>query len=1354
MGDKKENLKGLFSNTRTRLIIVFFVIIIIVAIVIGMFKMQKHIIGGDAGSTVNNTAQGIESIPGGLNPTQQYSKLQNKQNVDQAKAALSRGESAIPTIIKSQKFGKGINVIGSKDGTGSVGFATLAREQNNGGAKSLWEQELKDSSCAKKSVQKVMEQGASLGVVKQVCSCQELKSAGIKLDDLKEVCNCKGLRKAGYNAMQLKNIGYNASQLRSCGFDACALKNAGFTAQELRNAGFTDGELKGAGFNVKDRQFATGIPAGMTAADILKAGCSPDALKKLRSQGVTARAIREISGCSPSQLKAAGYPAAELRNAGFTAAELRRAGFTPSELRKAGYNAHQLLEAGYPLKSLEAAGYSPSAIDKALDELPSGVTPGDVKKAGCSLTALRAERRAGVSAAAIRKYAHCSAEALAKAGFSDRQLKYAGFTPNQIDKAHEAVDKFINLPAGVTGAEVNAAGCDVAKIRALRRRGVSAQAIRQMSHCSADVLKKAGYSADALLRAGYTPSDLEKAGFTPAEIKAAQEKVASEVKLPPGVSYGLVKKAGCDVAKLKELRAKGVTAKAIRKINHCTAEQLKAAGYDAADLMRAGFTKGDLEKAGFTPEELAAARNMVGKSLMLPAGVTPDDVIKAGCNPEALKKLRAKGVSAAAIHIYNHCSAAQLRAAGYTAAQLKKAGFSDADLEDAGFSPADIAAADLDLPPGVTAADVQQAGCNPSKLRALRIKGVSATAIQKLNGCPYDALEKAGFTPAQIENAKAAAAADALARLRKQGCTRQALKEARRLGLTALNIRKTMGCTAKQLRAAGYSLEDLKDAGFTPGELRNAGYTAAELAAAGFSPSALSKAGITGDGISLPPGVTQADVEAVGCDAAKLKALREKGVSAAAIHKLNGCSASQLRAAGFSNKEIQDAGIGGVSLPPGVTESDVKAAGCNPEKLKVLREKGVSAAAIHKLNGCGAAQLQAAGFTNSQIAAAGVEGATLPPGITEDMVKAAGCAPQKLKELRNKGVSAAAIRKLNGCSAASLKAAGFSDTDLAAAGFTPTEIAAAAQEMQSRLPGLGDAALQQQNVLQGIEDAAGTGSQIKTKAQQNSDELAKLLQKQQQHVTSNKYRQEVQQAMALMTGAATKAMGNWTKSPTQSYTYIGPQKDEAKEKQKLEQQRAAKASASSAKKAAIVKAGKVIFAVLDTSINSDEEGPVLATVVSGRFKGAKLIGAFTLPNQGEKLVLNFNLMSVPGAPATTNISAVAIDPNTARTALSSRTDNHYLLRYGSLFASSFLEGFGNAFQSAGTTITVGGTTASDISVQQGVGRSLLENAVIGLSDVGKRWGQQAQQIFNRKPTVYVYSGTGLGILFTQDLTSI
>jgi intracellular multiplication protein IcmE len=183
-----------------------------------------------------------------------------------------------------------------------------------------------------------------------------------------------------------------------------------------------------------------------------------------------------------------------------------------------------------------------------------------------------------------------------------------------------------------------------------------------------------------------------------------------------------------------------------------------------------------------------------------------------------------------------------------------------------------------------------------------------------------------------------------------------------------------------------------------------------------------------------------------------------------------------------------------------------------------------------------------------------------------------------------------------------------------------------------------------------------------------------------------------------------------------------------------------------------IKTGDILFAIVDTAVNSDEPGPILATITTGVLKGSKIIGTFNANTNADKMTLTFTTLSIPGVSKTIGISAYAIDPNTGRTALSSSTNHHYLERYGALFASTFLEGFGNAFQSSDTTITIGGNGAStNTTVQNGIGRSLTDNAVIGLATLGKAWGQQAQRNMNVPTTIQIYSGTAIGILFLQDV---
>lgn len=251
---------------------------------------------------------------------------------------------------------------------------------------------------------------------------------------------------------------------------------------------------------------------------------------------------------------------------------------------------------------------------------------------------------------------------------------------------------------------------------------------------------------------------------------------------------------------------------------------------------------------------------------------------------------------------------------------------------------------------------------------------------------------------------------------------------------------------------------------------------------------------------------------------------------------------------------------------------------------------------------------------------------------------------------------------------------------------------------------------------------------------------------------------QVQQAATDKSGAmraqAQALLQAWGQSPTQSY-----------QAGETDEQLAAGANSEGGTNSStqngttgpvLIKAGDIQFAVLDTEINSDEPGPVMATVVMGPYKGAKLLGDLSntrnLPgtNGASAVMVRFTVMSFAGLDKSLSISAVAIDPNTARTALASDVDHHYLMRYGSLFASAFLEGYGNAALQAGSSVTQnqdGGifTTYPDASPKRQV--------AAGLGTVGQNWGQQLGDTFNRQNTITVNAGIGIGVLFLTDVTA-
>ena len=189
----------------------------------------------------------------------------------------------------------------------------------------------------------------------------------------------------------------------------------------------------------------------------------------------------------------------------------------------------------------------------------------------------------------------------------------------------------------------------------------------------------------------------------------------------------------------------------------------------------------------------------------------------------------------------------------------------------------------------------------------------------------------------------------------------------------------------------------------------------------------------------------------------------------------------------------------------------------------------------------------------------------------------------------------------------------------------------------------------------------------------------------------------------------------------------------------------------------MIKAGSILYGVLETGIDSDESSPVLARIVEGDLKGARLVGGFTKAK--EHVVIKFNRISIPGVEKSVPISMYAIDQNTARTALASHVDHHYLLRYGGLFATSFLSGFGAAITTSGATIinnntAGGGATTTNSDAIQVITKELSPFGLVvsALGKVGTQMSSAIAPLQNTAPTVYVRSGAGVGLLLISDFS--
>lgn len=242
--------------------------------------------------------------------------------------------------------------------------------------------------------------------------------------------------------------------------------------------------------------------------------------------------------------------------------------------------------------------------------------------------------------------------------------------------------------------------------------------------------------------------------------------------------------------------------------------------------------------------------------------------------------------------------------------------------------------------------------------------------------------------------------------------------------------------------------------------------------------------------------------------------------------------------------------------------------------------------------------------------------------------------------------------------------------------------------------------------------------------------------------------QRIAQLAAAMSGQAQKIYANMTTTIPQTFVQAANDGASGVDGSSLGGVGGASAAQENAGPP-IIKAGAILYAVLDTAVDSDyPDSPVMATVVSGKFKGAKLLGGIKTVKNGQRVMLEFNLINMDKWDTGKSIDAYAIDPSTARSAVATSVNNHYMLRYGTLFASSFMQGLGEAIEESGTTVSsddgVVTSSTDDLDTE--------ETILVALGQVGETAGEEVSKLTDTPPTVRVKSGVGIGVLFMADVT--
>ncbi|MBQ9407140.1 MAG: DotG/IcmE/VirB10 family protein [Desulfovibrio sp.] len=175
-----------------------------------------------------------------------------------------------------------------------------------------------------------------------------------------------------------------------------------------------------------------------------------------------------------------------------------------------------------------------------------------------------------------------------------------------------------------------------------------------------------------------------------------------------------------------------------------------------------------------------------------------------------------------------------------------------------------------------------------------------------------------------------------------------------------------------------------------------------------------------------------------------------------------------------------------------------------------------------------------------------------------------------------------------------------------------------------------------------------------------------------------------------------------------------------------------------------LRTGDILYAVVDTGVNSDVPSAVMATVTAGKYNKTKLIGRFQ--RHDERLVLAFTNAVLPDG-SRVQVEAYAIDPETTEASVASSVDTHFLSRWGGLIASSFLEGLGQVKRLSGATSTLyGGYSNSGSDYLLWNDYSLEDQAWIAAGKVGEKSGKIFEKNFDRPPTVYLEAGSPIGVL--------
>ncbi|MFG6082217.1 DotG/IcmE/VirB10 family protein [Paracoccus litorisediminis] len=179
----------------------------------------------------------------------------------------------------------------------------------------------------------------------------------------------------------------------------------------------------------------------------------------------------------------------------------------------------------------------------------------------------------------------------------------------------------------------------------------------------------------------------------------------------------------------------------------------------------------------------------------------------------------------------------------------------------------------------------------------------------------------------------------------------------------------------------------------------------------------------------------------------------------------------------------------------------------------------------------------------------------------------------------------------------------------------------------------------------------------------------------------------------------------------------------------------------------LLRPGDVLYAETMTSVNSDLPSPVMAEVVHGPHKGARLVGSFTSDPASARMVVTFATMTFADGRVV-DINGVAVDGKSAETAVASDVERRYVARYAPILAATFINGYAQAKAQPKQTVVGTGDNAQVVTEQ-----STSETAIAsGLAAASAAVATDIAANAPKGPKIILQQGWPIGVLITAPVT--